>query len=190
MKKIVIIFLLAFSLTGQAKAPLPVDSVFQITNIFTNQDAKDFKLTERRGKAQVVAMFYTSCKFICPLMIDSGLGVDHALSPAERKNLSLLLISIDPARDTPEALMNIVKKRKLDTTRWTLARTDEKGVRTTAALLGIRYRMLSNGDFNHTSAMILLDAEGRIVARTETLGPNPDPVFLAAVKKTLAADKN
>ena len=31
-----------------------------------------------------------------------------------------------------------------------------------------------------------LDAEGRVVARTETLGNKPDPQFLAAVKKTLA----
>ena len=72
-------------------------------------------------------------------------------------------------------------------TRWTLARTDEKGVRTLAALLGVRFRVLSDGEFNHTSALILLDAEGRVIARTETLGNKPDPVFLAAVKKTVAA---
>ena len=66
------------------------------------------------------------------------------------------------------------------------SRTDEKGVRTLAALLGVRYRVLADGEFNHTSALILLDAEGRVVARTETLGSKPDPVFLAAVRKTLA----
>ena len=53
-------------------------------------------------------------------------------------------------------------------------------------MLGIRYRQLEGGDFNHTSAMILLDRSGRIVARTENLGPVPDPDFLAAVKRTLA----
>jgi protein SCO1/2 len=165
---------------------LPGDSVLQIDNVFTNQDGRNFKLAERRGKPQLVAMFYTSCKYICPLIIDSGKGVDNSLTPAERKNLSILLVSIDPARDTPEALMYIVNKRKLDTTRWTLSRTDEKGVRTLAALLGVRYRVLADGEFNHTSALILLDAEGRVVARTETLGSKPDPVFLAAVRKTLA----
>lgn len=187
MKYFLFTLLFAFSMAGTAATPLPGDSVLQISHVFTNQDAKNFKLSERRGKPQLVAMFYTSCRYICPLIIDSGKGVDNALTPAERKKLSILLVSIDPARDTPAALMFIVKKRKLDTSRWTLARTDEKGVRTLAALLGVRYRVLSDGEFNHTSALILLDAEGRVVARTETLGNKPDPQFLAAVKKTLAS---
>jgi protein SCO1 len=134
-------------------------------------------------------MFYTSCRYICPLIIDSAKAVEHSLSPTEQKNLSILLISMDPARDTPEALMFIAKKRKLDTSRWTLARTDANGVRTIAALLSVRYRVLSDGEFNHTSALILLDAEGRVLARTETLGNKPDPQFLATVKKTLAPMK-
>ncbi len=193
MKKILFVLLFSFTLIGNAATqkpiavPLPGDSVLQIENTFTNQDGHNFKLSERRGKPQLVAMFYTSCRYICPLIIDSGKGIDNALTPAERKNLSILLVSIDPARDTPEALMFIVKKRKLDTSRWTLARTDEKSVRTLAALLGVRYRVLSDGEFNHTSALTLLDAEGRVMARTETLGAKPDPVFLAAVKKTLAS---
>ena len=56
-----------------------------------------------------------------------------------------------------------------------------------AALLGVRYRELADGEFNHSSALVLLDAQGRVVARTERLGPVPDPAFLAAVKSTLAA---
>jgi protein SCO1/2 len=190
MNGILSIVLLSFCLAGQAasanKPPLPGDSVLQIDHVFTDQNARNFKLADRRGKPQLVAMFYTSCRYVCPLIIDSAKGVDNSLTPAERKKLSILLVSIDPARDTPEALMYIVRKRKLDTTRWTLARTDESGVRTLAALLGLRYRALSDGEFNHTSALILLDAEGRIISRTETLGSKPDPHFLAAVKKTLS----
>ena len=190
MNKILFAFLFSLSLAGHAApakpTPFPGDSILQFSHVFTHQDSKDFKLIERRGKPQLVAMFYTSCKYICPLIIDSAKGVDNSLTPAERKKLSILLVSIDPARDTPAALMYIVNKRKLDTARWTLARTDEKGVRTLAALLGVRYRVLSDGEFNHTSALILLDAEGRVVTRTETLGSKPDPQFLAAVKKTLA----
>jgi protein SCO1/2 len=49
----------------------------------------------------------------------------------------------------------------------------------------VRYRKLADGDFNHTSALILLDADGRIIARTEKMGAVPDPEFLKAVKKAL-----
>ena len=59
-------------------------------------------------------------------------------------------------------------------------------MRSVAALLGIRYRPLADGEFNHTSALVLLDAEGRIVARTEQVGSKPDPEFVAAVRKAAA----
>jgi protein SCO1/2 len=54
-----------------------------------------------------------------------------------------------------------------------------------AGLLGIRYRLLADGGFNHSSALVLLDADGRILARTEKMGSNPDPEFVAEVKKAL-----
>ena len=59
-------------------------------------------------------------------------------------------------------------------------------MRKTAAVLGVRYRALANGEFNHSSVLILLDADGRIVARTEKMGRVPDPEFLAKVRATLS----
>jgi protein SCO1/2 len=165
---------------------LPGDSVFRLSDQFTDQAGRGFTLSQRRGHPQLVAMFYSSCPYACPLLIDSGKGVEHALAPAERARLRLLYLSLDHARDTPKALAALAVKRKLDPARWTLARTDEAGVRRTAAALGVRYRKLANGEFNHSSVLLLLDGDGRIVARTEKLGPNPDPAFVATVRSTLA----
>ncbi|CAN5291316.1 SCO family protein [soil metagenome] len=167
-------------------AALPADSVLRLDGRFTDQDGKAFALSERRGRAQLVTMFYTSCPYMCPLIVDSGLGVDHALTPAERAKLRVLLVSLDPARDDVAALSALATKRKLDRQRWTLARTDAASVRKTAAVLGIRYRALANGEFNHSSVLLLLDAQGRIIARTEKMGAVPDPDFLAKVRATLA----
>lgn len=172
--------------TAVALAPLPGDSVLRLTDRFTDQKGHDFVLAQRRGQVQVVAMFYSSCRFSCPLLIDSGKGVQHALSAPERAKLGLLYLSIDPERDDTRALAALASKRKLDPAQWTLAHTDAAGVRRTAAVLGVRYRELANGDFNHSSALILLDGEGRVLARTEKLGAVPDPVFLAQVKSALA----
>ncbi len=189
MKSIFATAMLMLSGAVAAATPLPADSVLQLSNRFTDQDGKSFVLSERRGHVQVVSMFYSSCKFVCPLLIDSGLGLDKALAPAERARLRVLLISLDPVRDTTAALNALATKRKLDRTRWTLARTDKDGVRKMAALLDVRYRQLADGEFNHTSGLILLDSEGRILARTEKLGATPDPAFLAAVRKALKASK-
>jgi protein SCO1/2 len=166
-------------------ASLPSDSILQLGDTFTAQDGHAFTLAERRGKPQLVAMFYSSCKFMCPLLVDSARGVDHALSPAERARLAVLFLSLDPARDTPQVLATLAAKRRLDLSRWTLARADAATVSKIAALLGVRYRKLADGDFNHTSALILLDTDGRILARTEKMGAVPDPEFMKAVRSAL-----
>ena len=62
-------------------------------------------------------------------------------------------------------------------------------MRAIAGLLGIRYRALADGDFNHTTVLVLLDADGRVIARTERVGGLPDPAFLAAVRRTLAPQR-
>ena len=185
MKPILASLLLVLATTAWAAEPLPVDSVLQIDNTFTSQNGQNFTLAERRGHPQLVAMFYTSCQYMCPLIIDTGKGVDHALSEAERGRLRVLLISLDTAKDTPAVLAATAAKRHVDSGRWTLARTEDDGVRKIAALLGVRYRKLANGEFNHTSALFLLDADGRILARTEQMGAKPDADFMAKVHAAL-----
>ena len=167
-------------------APLPRDSVYQLQAQLTDQGGKRFDWGSRRGKPQLVAMFYTSCQYICPLIIDSGKAVERQLDPAERERLGILLVSMDPARDTPAALASVAAKRKLDPARWTLASPAAGQVREVAGVLGVRYRALADGEFNHTSALVLLDADGRVLARTEQMGSKPDPEFVAAVRRATA----
>jgi len=164
-------------------SPLPRDSVYQLRLPLTDQSGQTRDWRARRGKPQLVSMFYTSCQYICPLIVDSGKAVEKSLTPKQQQRLDILLISMDPQRDTPTALMQIVAKRRLDTSRWTLATPPNDDVRAVAGVLGIRYRQLADGEFNHTSALVLLDADGRILARTEQVGSRPDPEFLAAVRK-------
>jgi protein SCO1/2 len=166
--------------------PLPGDSVYQLSAPMVDQRGRTFDWRARRGRPQVVAMFYTSCPYICPLIVDSGKAVESALTPAERARIDLLLVSIDPAHDTPAALAEVARKRKLDPARWTLASPRADDLRRIAGLLGVRYRALADGNFNHTSVLVLLDAEGRVVARTEKIGASADPEFLAATRKLLA----
>jgi protein SCO1/2 len=166
---------------GKAAA-LPRDSVYQLSLPLTDQAGRTADWRTRRGKPQLVSMFYTSCQYICPLIVDSGKAVEKSLTPAQQQRLRILLVSMDPARDTPKALQSVVDKRHLDTTRWTLASPPAGDVRAVAGVLGIRYRQLADGEFNHTSALVLLDGDGRILARTEQVGSRPDPEFLAAVR--------
>jgi protein SCO1/2 len=165
-----------------AKRALPADSIYRMDATFTDQAGTAFRLADRRGRPQLVAMFYTSCKFVCPLIIDSAKAVEHALGDEERGRLDVLLVSLDPDRDDVAALKNVFDRRRLDAKRWTFARTEARHVRTLAALLGVRYRALADGEFNHTSALVLLDGEGRRIGSTGVLGSKPDPTFVDAVR--------
>ncbi len=175
------------NVAGAAKpAPaLPGDSIYQLPLPLTDSNGQTRDWRTLRGKPHLVSMFYTSCQYICPLIVESGKAVERQLTPAQQKKLGVVLISMDPARDDPAALKKVAEQRKLDTTRWTLASPPAGEVRAVAGVLGIRYRLLADGEFNHSSALILVDANGRILARTEKIGSKPDPEFVAAVRKAV-----
>ncbi len=109
------------ALAADKAPPLPRDSLYQLSLPLTDQDGQRADWRARRGKPQLVAMFYTSCQYICPLIVDSGKAIEHQLDATQKKKLGILLISMDPKTDDPAALKAVVDKRKLDTRRWTLA---------------------------------------------------------------------
>lgn len=169
------------------QAPVfPGDSVYQVAATLTDQDGRAFRLGDRRGKPVLVSMFYTSCKFVCPMLIDTMALTQQSLGTEERARLDLLLISFDPARDDTQKLKSIAGARDLSPAQWTLARTDATSARKIAATLGIQYRLLSDGEYNHTTVLVLLDAEGRMVGQTKKIG-TADAEFIKLVKKVLSA---
>jgi len=186
MKRMLLFFSLLPAVASFAAAPLPSNSIYQLPVKLTAQDGHRFTLSARRGRVQVVSMFYTSCTMVCPLIIDTMQLTSGALDEPSRAKLDLLAVSFDPAHDDIAALDRYAKQHGLQASAWTLARAAPEDVRKLAAVLGVRFREASDGEFNHTSELILLDADGRIVARTATIGRN-DPAFVEAVRKTLAA---
>lgn len=164
--------------------PLPADSVYQLPVVLTDQAGRRQPLSARRGQPVLLSMFYTSCQFVCPMLVDAIHDTEARLGAAERARLPVLMVSFDPAHDTVAVLQQTAAQRRLDPARWTLARADAASTRKLAAVLGIQYRALPNGDFNHTTALILLDAEGRVAGRTSQLA-GADPAFVKRVKLQL-----
>jgi protein SCO1/2 len=175
----------ATSAAGEVK--FASDSIFQLATPLTDQSGRPFKIGERAGRPMIVSMFYTSCQFVCPMLVDSIRATQQKLGDAERRRVDILLVSFDPVHDTVAVLRKTAEDRGLDGA-WTLARTDAASVRKLAAVLGVQYRPIANGDFNHTTALVLLDGEGRIAGRTTQLG-DADPGFVKLVKATLAAGR-
>ncbi|MEP7157325.1 MAG: SCO family protein [Betaproteobacteria bacterium] len=160
---------------------LPANSVYQLPVSFTDQDGRASTLADWRGKPVLVTMFYSSCQFVCPRIVEALKKTEASLSPQQAK-LPILMVSFDPVRDDSATLKAMAVERHIDFGNWTLARTDARSVRKLAAMLGIQYRELSSGEFNHSSVILLLDAEGRIAGKTSTLG-EADPAFVKLVRK-------
>ena len=174
----------ALGATAASAAPAS-DSIYHLRVALTDQNGQSFRLEERRGRTMLVSMFYTHCDYACPMIIEALRNTEAKLGEAERVRLGVLMVSLDPDRDTVPVLRQTVEQRGLDGARWTLARAERADVRKLAAVLGIQYRALPGGDFNHSTMLLLVDAEGRIVARTPQLG-QADPAFVARVKAVLA----
>jgi formylglycine-generating enzyme required for sulfatase activity len=136
---------------------------------------------------RIVTMFYASCPMACPLTIETLHGIERRLTPAERARLEVLLITFDPAHDSPEVLKRVTHERHVDTARWTLARSAPEDVRRLSALLDIPYRALPDGSFNHASTFILMGSAGQILARTGNTA-EPDAQFVATIRQALRAE--
>jgi len=160
----------------------PPASLYHLEASLTGQDGAALGLDVHRGHPVLVTMFYSSCPATCPLIVDTLRATERELSAPQRAQLRVLMISIDPERDTPAALLELVQTRHIDTTRWTLARADAATVRKIAALLNVQYRQLPNGEFNHSTVVALLSPTGEIEVSSNTLG-QADAALLARLRR-------
>ena len=167
--------------TTPAKDDDPPASLYHLDAALTDQNGAAHGLDVYRGSPVLVTMFYSNCQAICPLIVDTLRATERELTPQQRAGLRVLMISMDPQRDTPARLDEFAKERHLDTARWTLAHADAATVRNIAALLNVQYRQLPSGEFNHSAVIALLSPRGEIRASTSTLG-HPDPALLAKLR--------
>lgn len=162
---------------GRPAPELPTDSLYWMGMELTQQDGRTVGLDTHIGHPTLVTMFYASCASACPALISDLHRLETALTAKQRRKLRVLLVSFDPERDTPEALRRLAEERRIDTRRWTLASASGPDVRGLAAVLGIAFRRLDGGHYNHSAVITLLDAWGVPTARVEGLGQDLGPLL-------------
>lgn len=173
--------LTAVSVPSPTLSAPPSASVYDLNLALVDQDGRAFGLDGYRGHPIVISMFYASCPYACPTLISELQHFEGELPVAVRESLRVLLVSIDPKRDTPEKLKQLSRERHIDEARWRLTRASEDEVRQLAAVLGVKYKPLDGGGFNHTSVLAVLDQRGRLRARREGLGKPIDRQLLDTV---------
>lgn len=152
------------------------ESLYNATSPWTNQDGKQVKLDSLRGRPVVIAMIYTGCTGACPMTIADLKKIENKLSSATRAQVRFGIFSFDSDRDTPAKLAEFAKSRGIDLQRWTLFHGKTGSVRELTALLGIQYKKIPGGDFDHSNVITALDSSGVIRAQQVGLGKDPKEI--------------
>jgi len=169
---------------AQAQA-LPGESLYHLQASLVDQHGRPLQWAQLRGRPKLVSMFYAQCRMTCPLIIESAKNVQSQLPPAERARLDVVMVTLDPAHDTAAVLDETARRHRAPAD-WRFLRPGPDDVRAIASVLGVKYRPREDGSINHTSVLVLLDADGVVRARTEVAGIAAEPAFVAEVKALLA----
>jgi protein SCO1/2 len=163
-----------------AENAAPAPSLYDFTQRFTDQDGQHVTLAQLgEGHPVLVTMFYGTCPAACPLLINRIQRIEAKLTPAQRAELRVVLVTFDPARDSVAVLKQLQVAHGVDASRWSFVRTDDAGaVRALAAVLGIKYRFLPNGAINHSSVITSVAPDGVITGRMESLAASDDAVLV------------
>ena len=145
------------------------ESVYWLSDEWTTQEGRSIRLASYEGHPVLVSMIFTNCGFACPMIVRDMKRVASHLPEDIVDDVRFLLVSLDPERDTPAQMARFAEAHMLDTDRWTLVTGSNSQVRAFAAMLGIRYRKESDGQFAHSNIISILDEEGRIVHQQKGL---------------------
>ncbi|MGE9743812.1 SCO family protein [Bdellovibrio bacteriovorus] len=158
---------------AEKSKPLHDESIYNLNSSLLDEDGKVFQLEKYRGKPVVISMAYTSCVYTCPLILAQMQQLEKALAEQGKKDVRFVLVSFDPAQDTPKVLKDYAKKKKLSTQWNLLTSKSDKEPREIASVLGIKYSKVEGGDYDHSFIITVLDAEG--VPRGRQVGAAGNP---------------
>jgi protein SCO1/2 len=148
-------------------APLPV--LGQVSDFSLIDSAGEpVSRDDLGGRVWVADFFFTSCAGICPMMSKRLVELQKALAGVEE--VTLVSISVDPERDTPERLRRYAKQYGADPVRWWFLTGDKRAIfrlSQESFHLGVEDaptedREPDMEDVLHSSKFVLLDRDARI----------------------------
>jgi len=128
--------------------------------------ARDLRALAGNGReVTIVDFFYTRCVTVCLSLGTTFQQMQAALQrDAKDAHVRLLSISFDGERDTPGDLARYAQRMQADPAWWRFVRVTDAAA-TQRLLADLRVVVVPNGrgDFEHNAALLVLDAQGRLV---------------------------
>lgn len=129
-----------------------------------DQHGERFDLEALRGSRAIITFAYGHCQTICPTIVHDVLALRR---DAEREDIPLVIVTLDPWRDLPERLPGMA-------TAWGLRPQDRLlsggigEVNATLDAWGIgRTRHPQTGEIDHAAVVTVVDGAGRVAYRLD-----------------------
>ena len=128
----------------------------------TAQDGRRLALADLRGRVVAVNFIYASCTDTCPLLtaklatVQTGLGADFG------PNVYFVSITVDPERDTPEALQAYADAFGANPAGWAFLSGTPLEILEVSRRYGVYLKRTASGEVDHTFLTSLVDREGTL----------------------------
>lgn len=163
---------------------LPELSIYQLTSKWKNQDNESLTLLDLKGNVLVVVMIYTSCSSACPRLVSDMRNIEKKIPEAQKENVKMIFISIDPKTDTPQKLKAFAKENQMDNDQWVFLTGSESDTREFAAVLAMSYKQISPLDFSHSNIISVFDRHGVLAHQQEGLAVDNAETVAEIIKQS------
>lgn len=156
------------------------------TFTLVDQDGATISPPALRGKVVLATAVYATCGLSCPMILAQVKRVVSALSPAERDDLVILAVTLDPEHDDRAALARLAAAQEVAAPRYHLLTGAPALVNAALDTMGIeRRRDPETGVIDHANLFLVIDRQGRVAYRF-TLGDRQEQWLVAALRLLLA----
>lgn len=152
-------------------------SLHQLPIQWRNDRNEKVQFSAWRGKPVILTMAYTSCHGSCPLIIQKLRKIEKALLP-KYPELSIVVVTLDPQADTPQALHAYRERMKLNDAHWSFLTGSVQDVRRLSLVLGLNFsKPPGSTEIMHDNRIAWLAPSGEIIAQMKSLD-DPETLFL------------
>jgi protein SCO1/2 len=89
-----------------------------------------------KGRVVLISFIFTNCEYACPMQAQKLKQVRAAMVPAIKDDVWFVTLSVDPERDTPEAMKKFAERQGVDESRWLFLTGDKKNLEFLVKRLG------------------------------------------------------
>ena len=132
----------------------------------TNQAGKRISLEALQGKVVVLTAVYASCGRSCPALLAQTKTAVQALTPAERENLRVVAVTIDPEHDSQADLAELAMHHGMNTPVYNLVTGAVDRVEHLLDQMEVARRVdPETGMIEHANIVLLIDRRGKVAYR-------------------------